>query len=144
MAKKIRNIFAIKNRLQLKYVVLLLFSMLIPTIFTGICMYYFIFVIVREGAGTPEPIAYNLFPVLRRLNLVMGAGLFIIFVIFLMIGYYISYKLMGPINRLKKELTEIRDGNMQHRIKMRKGDDLLFIGTLINQILDKMARTKTR
>jgi len=137
MANFKRNIFAVKSRLQLKYALLLIFSMLIPSMFMGLCMYYFIFSIITEGLGIPEPIAYNLFPVLNKINLMMALGLPVIFIGFLIAGNYISYKLIGPINRLKKDLQQIAEGDISHRIKMREGDDLLFIAELVNKILDR-------
>ncbi len=136
--RSVWNVFTIKSKTQLKFVLLLLFCMFIPSVFVGICMYYFIFKVVTEGAGVPEPIAYNLFPILRQVNLTMGIGLFVIFVMFLMIGLYVSHKLIGPIHRLRRELRQILEGDFNHRIKMRKGDDLLFVADSVNQLLDKM------
>jgi len=137
MPKKARNVFAIRSRLQLKFAILLFFSMLIPAIFVGICMYSFIFIIVTEGMGVPESVGYNLFPVLQKINLMMSVGLFVIFVAFLMIGIYISNKLIGPVDRIKRDLKKIADGDGSVRLKMRKGDDLGFIADTINRILDK-------
>lgn len=137
MAKFHRNVFAIRSRLQLKYALLFLFSMVIPTMFVGACMYYFIFFIVNEGLGVPEPIGYNLFPVLKTVNLVMGLGLPFIFIVLLMTGLYMSNKLVGPIDRLKKELTQIAEGDTVHRVRLRSDDELKFMADLINRILDK-------
>jgi len=137
MAKITRNLFTVKSRSQLKYTLLLLFSMLVPTIFVGACMYYFISVIATGGITTGESILNNLFPLLKKINLIMSVGLFLIFVVFLMIGCCISHGLIGPLSRLRKELKQITDGDMHHRIKTRKGDDLSFIAEAVNQILDK-------
>ncbi|MFA4991448.1 MAG: HAMP domain-containing protein [Candidatus Omnitrophota bacterium] len=137
MAKFHRNIFAVRSRLQLKYALLFLFSMAVPAMFVGVCMYYFIFVIVNEGLGVPESIGYNLFPVLRTVNLVMGLGLPLIFIVLLMTGLYMSNKLIGPIDRLKKELTQIAEGDTARRVRLRSDDELKFMADLINRILDR-------
>ncbi len=137
MVKRTRSLFTIKSKLQFKYAVVLLFCMLVPSVFIGICMYYFMFMIVSQGMGARGPIAYNLFPLLQKVNLIMSGGLFFILIVFLMIGVYISQKLIGPVERIKKDLKQIADGDMNHRIRMRKSDDFAFIAESVNKILDR-------
>jgi len=103
-------------------------------------MYYFIFILVTGGVNVSEPIAYNIFPLLYKVNLMISVGIFVIFAVFLMVMFYISSKLIGPLERLKKELKQIAEGDLTHRIKMREKDDCFFIGELVNQILDRMCK----
>jgi hypothetical protein len=69
-----KKIFTNK-RVQLKYLVLLIVSMAVPLLFAIGCLYYLIFSLMAEQLGIPESIAYNLFPVVKKINGILALGL---------------------------------------------------------------------
>lgn len=72
--------------------------MIAPLLFIGGCMYYLIFTIMAEQLGIPESIAYNLFPVIKKINLILLVGLPPIFAILLAWGIALSHRFVGPMN----------------------------------------------
>ena len=137
--KFIRLKFLTGSPVQSKYLALLLVSMIAPLLFVGGCMYYLIFTIMAEQLGIPESIAYNLFPVIKKINLILLMGLPPIFAMLLAWGVALSHRFVGPLERLKNEIEKIaHSADYARRIKVRKGDDIMPIAGAINKLLDKI------
>lgn len=135
-----KKIFANK-RVQLKYLVLLIVSMVVPLLFAIGCLYYLIFTLVAEQLGIPESIAYNLFPVVKKINAILTIGLPPLFLLLIWWGTILSHRFAGPLQRLEKELHKItHSGDYSHRIHLRKSDDVKPIADAINKLLDSVHR----
>jgi len=135
----IRTKFLIGRSVQLKYLALLMLSMVIPLVFVGGCLYYLIFNLMAEQLGIPESIAYNLFPVIDKMNLILLLGLPPLFLLLIIWGIMLTHRLLGPLERLEKELERIyNSGDYTKRLKLRKNDDIRPIADAINKLLDKI------
>lgn len=137
--KFIRTKYLGASRIQLRYLVLLMVSMVIPMVFVAACMYYLIFTIMAEQLGIPEYVAYNLFPVVRKINLILLIGVPPLFLLLILWGVLLSHRFLGPIERLEKELKKIAEhGNYSSRVRLRKNDDMKPVAEAINKVLDKI------
>lgn len=135
----IRSKFLTGSPIQLKYLYLLMASMVIPLLFVGGCLYYLIFNIMAEQLGIPESIAYNLFPVIKKINMILALGLPPIFLILILWGIIISHRFAGPLERLEKEIDKLsKSDDYSMRIKVRKYDDIKPIEEAINKLLNKI------
>lgn len=135
-----KKIFANKQ-VQLKYLVLLIVSMAVPLLFAIGCLYYLIFTLVAEQLGIPESIAYNLFPVVKKINAILAIGLPPLFLLLIWWGARLSHRFAGPLQRIEKELNKItHSGDYSHRIHLRKNDDIRPIADAINKLLDSIYR----
>ena len=133
----IRIRFFSGSPVQVRYLVLLLISMIVPLVFVGGCLYYLIFNIMAEQLGIPESIAYHLFPVIRKINAVLLIGIPPLAIILLLWGIAISHRFTGPLERLKKEIEKItHSGDYTKRIRVRKYDDIRPIADSLNNLLD--------
>ncbi|MGB2705295.1 MAG: HAMP domain-containing protein [Candidatus Omnitrophota bacterium] len=132
--------FITKNPLQTKYLVLILISILVPLFIVGGCLYYLIFQIMAEQLAIPEAIAYNLFPVVERINFLLIVGVPPIVILLFIWGAVLSHRLIGPLERLENDLRKISDGDYSMRLKIRKDDDLRPIADAINKIIDKLEK----
>jgi len=127
------------RRVQLKYLVLLIVSMAVPLLFTIGCLYYLIFTIMAEQLGIPESIAYNLFPVVKRINAVLAIGLPPLFLLLIWWGTVLSHRIAGPLQRIEKELNKVTHSHdFSHRIHLRKSDDVRPVADAINKLLDSL------
>lgn len=141
--KFIRTRFLVGRSTQLKYLMLLMASILIPLVFVGGCLYYVIFTLIAERLGIPESIAYNLFPVIRQINMILLVGVPPLFLMLLAWGIMLSHRFVGPIQRLEKELENItKSGDYSGRISVRKNDEIRPIADAINKMLDKVEAHK--
>jgi len=137
-----KKIFTNK-RVQLKYLTLLIVSMVVPLLFTIGCLYYMIFTIMAEQLGIPESIAYNLFPVVKKINVILAIGLPPLFLLLIWWGTILSHRFAGPLQRLEKELHKVtHSGDYSHRIILRKNDDVKPVADAINKLLDSIHRKK--
>ena len=132
--------FITKNPLQLKYLVLILSSITLPLLIVGGCLYYLIFQIMAEQLAIPESIAYNLIPVVEKINFLLIIGIPPIIGLLFIWGTILTHRLMGPLARLQEDLKKISDGDYSIRLKIRKDDDLRFLVNVINQIIDKLEK----
>jgi len=137
--KFLRTRFITGSRTQWKYLVFLMVSMVAPMVFVGGCLYYLIFNIMAEQLGIPEHIAYNLFPVLNKINVILIIGVPPIFLILIIWGIALSHRFAGPIERMESEINKISGSkDYAHRIKLRKHDDLKPVADSLNRLLDKI------
>ena len=135
-----RKIYIVRNKLERRYLRLIVLSIILPTLITGGCLYYVIFNLMAEQLGIPEVVAYQLLPVIRKVNFVLAVSLPIAFLILFSIGLVLSRRLVGPIERLEDELKRIVSGDFSKRLRLRKDDTLWPLANDINTLLDKIGK----
>jgi len=128
------------NTLQLKFLVYTFFSILIPLFLVAGCLYYLIFQIMAEQLAIPESIAYNLLPVLNRINFLLLVGLPPVVIILFVWGVILTHRFVGPLERLEEDLKKISKGDYSIRVQIRKDDDLRPIADVINDIVRKLEK----
>jgi len=134
-----RNFFFVKNRLERRYLRLIALSLILPSFIIGCCLYYVIFNLMAEQLGIPEIIAYHLLPVVRKVNTVLAVSLPVVFVMMISVGLVITRNLVGPIERLERELREIVSKDKIKKLRLRKRDTLRPLVEDINILLDKLS-----
>lgn len=130
------------NTLQFKFLIYILLSMLIPLFLAAGCLYYLIFQIMAEQLAIPESIAYNLIPVLNRINFILLVSLPPVVILLFVWGVILTHRFVGPLERLEDDLKKISKGDYSIRVQIRKDDDLRPVADVINDIVDKLERKK--
>lgn len=139
--KFFRTKYLTGSHIQMRYLAFLMVSMIVPLVFVGGCLYYLIFTVMAEQIGIPEYIAYNMFPVIKKINFILLVGLPPIFLALIIWGIILSHRFAGPLERLESDLKKILEtSDHKKRIKLRKNDDVKPIADEINKILDKLER----
>lgn len=126
------------TKLQFRYLMLVVISMLVPTLIVGSCLYYFIFTIMAEQLGIPEAIAINLMPVLNKINFMLIAGLIPLFMLLFLWGLILSHRFSGPLERVEKDLDKILEGDTSIRFKVREKDDIKGIVDKLNKLIERL------
>lgn len=112
----------------------------VPTVIVGFCLYYVIFNLTAAQIGIPEAIAYNLFPVAKKVNIIILTILPFSITIIAAWAYVISHRVAGPLNRIYSELDD-RINNKKHgHIYLRKNDELVELVERINKLIDKTSK----
>lgn len=120
-------------------------SIVVPLVFAAGCLYYLIFTIMAEQIGIPEYIAYNLNPVIKKINMILLIGVPPLFLLLVFWGIILSHRFAGPMERLEKELKRMADqSDYKKRLKIRKHDDLTPIVEGINRLLDNLEKKQIR
>jgi signal transduction histidine kinase len=116
--------------------------MIIPTVFVGGCLYYFIFTVMAEQLLLPDVIAENLLPAIHKINFLLIVGLPIVFAVMLGWAIFLSYRFVAPLERLEEDLEKIDEGDYSVRLQIRKDHDLSPIADVINDLVEKLEKRK--
>lgn len=136
--REYRNHFSIANRFQRKILTLVFFSTVVPMLIAVICLYYLMFNVIAAEIGIPEAIGYTLIPAAKRTAIIAIVG-FLFSVAFLwMWALRVTHRLVGPMDRLCKELDERIAGKKKGYIYFRKKDYLAMVVGRINALLERM------
>lgn len=136
--KECRSCYSIANRFQRKILTLVFLSTVVPMIIAVICLYYLIFNIVASEIGIPEAIGYALIPAAKRAALIAIVGFFVSVVLIWMWALIVSHRLVGPLERLCRELDERITGKKKGYIYFRKADYLAILVGRINLLLERL------
>jgi sensor histidine kinase YesM len=125
------------NNLHREVYLTILIATLVPCFIVTITLYYLIFNIIAGQLAIPEAIAYNVIPAAKKVSLILilaaPASVFII----LLIAYNITHRILGPYDRIVKELEECAAGKKQDHIVIRKKDKFKPLVDGINKLIDK-------
>lgn len=72
---------------------------------------------------------------------ILGIGLAVVIIELAFLTIFISHKVVGPIYRLSKFAEEIRAGNFNAKIYLRKGDELVDVAADFNKTSDFLKET---
>lgn len=128
----------LKHPLQVKYLLIVLLAILLPTLLVGYCLYHVVFTLLANQMAFPEAIASNLTPVVERMNRILIISLPILVLTLAWLGLVVSHRFAGPIERMETDLDKILSGDLRHRMRVRKNDDLAGIAEKINQLVAKI------
>lgn len=136
--KKNRRIKFIANRLQKDILVLVFLAAFVPMIVVSIVLFYLIFNITAQQMVIPENIAYNLIPAAKIVTniLLFAAPISVVVIVFL--SYKITHRIVGPFDRILKELDECIDGKKRDLIVLRTNDKFQPLVDRINKLLSQM------
>jgi len=110
----------LNKSLQSRYMLIMLLSMVLPTVFVGGCLYYLIITIMAEKIAFPDVIARDLVPIIETINLVL------------------SYRFVAPLERLEEDIAGIDEGDYSIRIQIKNDHDLAPIANVINNLVHKL------
>lgn len=136
---KWRGKWLMKHPIQAKYLLLVLIAMLAPMLLLGFCFYTLVFDLMARQLVFPEAIFGNLVPVIERINAVLALTLPALSLVILWCALVISHRFAGPIERIEADLDRILAGETNHRIRLRKNDDLKGVADRINALIRRHA-----
>jgi methyl-accepting chemotaxis protein len=132
-----RRIYYIEKKFQTKYILLTIFLLLTYT-------FAFIIIIFSPYILTLSLDFYSLSEkaeAARTLLLLHGKvwpGIGGIILLFGALSIFITHKIAGPLYRLKKSLSMIVEGNLDVKVKLRKGDDLKDLAEHFNMLAEEL------
>lgn len=128
------------NKLHREIFLTVLAAALLPCIVITIALYYVIFNVMAGQLAIPEAIAYNIIPAAKKVSLILiWAAPATVFII-LLLAYRITYRILGPFDRIVRELDEVAKGKKDTRILIRKKDKFQPLVDGINKLIDKCRR----
>ena len=132
---KRKRIFA--NTLHRNLFLLVFLAALVPTIIITFFLYYLIFNVTASQMFFPEAIAYNIIPAAKKVISILAIVLPIFILIILTLAYKTTHTIIGPFDRILRELDKCIEGTKKGPIKLRKKDKFFPLIERINKLLDK-------
>jgi nitrogen fixation/metabolism regulation signal transduction histidine kinase len=100
-------------------------------------MYFLIFGVTADQIAIPETIAYNILPAAKRVVTILSFAMPVIIVSLLFVALKITHKVVGPFDRIVREVDECARGEKKDHIKLRPTDKFWPLVNNINHLLDK-------
>ena len=137
-SKNGRRKLVFANRLHRELFFLVSLAALLPATIVTFSLYYLIFNITAEQFAIPEIIAYNIIPAAKKVTSILLFVTPICILSILTIAYKITHNLIGPFDRITRELGESIEGKRQGHIVIRKTDKFSPLVDNINKLLDRL------
>ena len=137
MNKKNRRKRFFANKIHLEIFLLVFLAAVLPAAIVAIALYYLIFGVMANQFAIPEIIAYNILPAAEKVVIILLVATPISILILLFLTYKITHKIIGPFDRIIRELDECVNDKRQGPIVIREGDKFQILVEKINDLLNK-------
>ncbi len=124
-----RKTIMIKKSLQYRYMALIFMSVLLAFLIVGLDMIWTISKVVTE-----HPMMQPLLEEMTDMLPLFGIKVIMYMVIVLIVSAVISHRMAGPIFKFEKSCGTVADGDLTHRVYLRKGDQLTDLQDQFNNL----------
>ena len=133
---KRRNFF-IDREFQLKYILLVIFMLLLYTmVFIGTLFIPQILPMIFNSSIEEQAKAAEIL-LLYHKN--VWPAVFIVIPIFGFFSIFFTHKIAGPVYRLKMRLQQLTAWDLDSRVTLRKGDDLQDLAECVNLLSEELS-----
>ncbi|MDE2039698.1 MAG: HAMP domain-containing protein [Elusimicrobia bacterium] len=123
-----RRTILVKKALQLKYIGMVFFSVLLASAIVGFDLYFTMArMLLSENPALASAVSQFNGIILLKLSLYL--------VLMLLISLYVSHRFAGPIYRFEKSAQIVSSGDLTHRVSLRSGDELTELQEEFNGML---------
>ncbi|WP_428074224.1 HAMP domain-containing protein [Candidatus Avelusimicrobium aviculae] len=130
---KRRTIF-IKKSLQLRYMLMIIFSVLIGLGIMAFELTVTLDEIFDRYPVLVQPLYENILPIMT--SFAYKISLYVLCVV--VISALVSHKMAGPVYRFEQVCKAIAKGDYSQRVHLRKGDQLMELQDEFNNMMDKI------
>lgn len=130
-----RSVYLIKTGLQLRYMTIMLISMLIMSFVVGWTIYYSIWDPISSEELTSIA---DLAQVFHGVNNALVWRLPFILIIAGAFSVFLSHKIAGPVYKFEQSAKRIAAGDLTLRIKLRKGDEMQSLADIFNSMTESL------
>ena len=141
MSLKKRRKYFIEKKFQTKYLLLTILLLVTYTfVFLIILFAPYILTLYFDNPLVEKADASRTLLILHR-NIWPAIG--IVIILFAILSIFVTHKIAGPLYRLKNILSLITQGNLDVKVKLRKGDDLKDLAEHVNMLVDELRSVVT-
>ena len=137
--KNKRKKLFIANKLHREILIVVFVAMLLPVILVGVVLHSLIFNITAWEIGIPEAVFSVLLPAVKQVNLIVFIALPFLMLLLWLWALVVTKRIVGPFDRLCREVDQRVKGTKTGHIQLRKGDALQELVDGFNRLLDKSA-----
>ena len=138
MKSKERRQKLFANKIHRDICMLIFLASVIPAGIIGAGLYYLIFGITAREIGIPEAIAYNIIPASKKVLVILLILAPAAIISLLYIAIKATYRIVGPFERIIRELDAFIEGKKSDLITLRKKDRFAPLVDRINILLQRI------
>jgi signal transduction histidine kinase len=131
-----RKTILIKKHLQYHYMALIFMSVLLAFLVVGLDMLWTVSKVVTE-----HPMMQPLLDEMSAMIPVFGIKIMLYMGIVLIVSAVISHRMAGPIFKFEKSCAAVAEGDLTHRVYLRKGDQLTELQDQFNNMVGAVNET---
>ena len=124
-----RKTIMIKKSLQYRYMALIFFSVFVAFVIVGLDTLWTVSKVVGE-----HPMMTPLLEELSSMMPLFAIKILMYMIIVLIVSAVISHRMAGPIFKFEKSCATVADGDLTHRVFLRKGDQLTDLQDSFNEM----------
>lgn len=131
-----RKTILIKKRLQYRYMALIFFSVLVAFVIVGLDALWTISKVVSE-----HPLMTPMLDEFSSMMPVFAIKIGIYMIIVLIVSAVISHRMAGPIFKFENSCITVAEGDLTHRVYLRRGDHLTELQEHFNCMVEAVHET---
>lgn len=135
-----RTRYWVAGKFQGKYVGLILLLTFLTAALCTYVVYYTSMMLFGEKLASVYPQG-RLVSIVNIINTRIIISILLVTPLIAMVGVYLSHKIAGPIFRMERYIGEMAMGNLQTRLILRKGDELMNLAEGINSLSESIRTT---
>ncbi|MBI5744668.1 MAG: hypothetical protein HY952_08975 [Elusimicrobia bacterium] len=124
-----RKTILIKKHLQYRYMALIFASVLLAFIVVGLDILWTVSKVVNE-----HPMMQPLLEEMSAMMPLFGIKIVMYLVMVLIVSAVVSHRMAGPIFKFEKSCATVAEGDLTHRVYLRKGDQLTELQDQFNNL----------
>ena len=131
-----RTHFLVDKKFQFRFLGSVILLTILIMLLSATITYYILYAQMQKFLTTiPVDILFSISCVISLTSLTV---LLILLPLVIVLGIFMSHKIIGPIMRMEKLLEEVGDGNFNINIRLRRGDELISLANAMNRMVDKL------
>jgi len=128
-----RKTILIKKHLQYRYMALIFASVLLAFIVVGLDVLWTVSKVVNE-----HPMMQPMLEEMAAMAPLFGIKIGMYLLIVLIVSVVVSHRMAGPVFKFEKSCAVVAEGDLTHRVYLRKGDQLMDLQDQFNNMAASM------
>lgn len=137
MNKHRRRTYLIKTGLQLRYMGIIISTMLLVAFGVGWIIYHTSW---SRIANTPDLTLDKLSDIFDSVNTILMRWIIVFILAIAILSIFVSHKIAGPVYRLEETAKFIASGDLTQQIQLRHGDELQDLQEAFNLMSDSLRK----
>jgi methyl-accepting chemotaxis protein len=130
-----RKIYIVNKKFQYRYLFIILFTMLVTVFSVYFTTFYVIWNSVIDAFFFVPEAAKKLADIMAHTSELLVIPVLLLAAVFTFAGILLSHKVAGPLYRVEKVAEELSKGNLDVKVKFRKGDELHELADALNNMI---------
>ena len=110
----------------------------LPALLTAVSLYYLIFNITAEQLIIPEAVYANVIPAAKKVAVILLTTLPACLIALMALAHRITHRIVGPFDRIVRELDECIEGKRKGPIILRRNDRFQPLVEKINTLIARI------